>query len=255
MLQKMLVQAQKMESLGTLASGIAHDFNNILAAVFGYTELVLSGLPEKEKNIRPRLEQVLKASQRAKELIAQILTFSRKTAVERRPMKVTPVLKEAVKLFRTGIPSSITLTEHFEADCDVEIDPTQMHQIILNLCTNAYHALKGEDDTIQVSLTKINLDHSLFKYGKELKPGAYVELTVTDNGCGIPEEHMDKIFEPYFTTKAEGQGTGLGLAIVQAMAQEHGGVVTLESERGKGYLLSYIPSGGGLDRNIGSGRS
>ncbi|MHC1725854.1 MAG: CHASE2 domain-containing protein [Syntrophobacteraceae bacterium] len=241
-LQIMLIQAQKMEALGTLASGIAHDFNNILTAVYGYTELVLVGLSTEDKSIRPRLEQVLKASDRAKELIAQILTFSRRRAAQRSAMQVAPILKEALKLFKTGMPSSVTVIENFDADCDVEIDPTQMHQVILNLCTNAYHALRETGGTIQVSLTKVRFDHTLYKYGQELRPGAYIQLTVADDGCGIPEEHAEKIFEPYFTTKAEGEGTGLGLAIVQAIVQEYGGVVTLNSQTGKGTSFHiYLP--------------
>ncbi len=231
---KMLIQAQKMEALGTLASGIAHDFNNILTAVFGYTELVLGGLPSKDKEIRPKLEQVLKASNRARELIAQILTFSRRTVARRKAMQVAPVLKEALKLFRSGMPRSVAVVQDFKEDCDVEIDPTQMHQVVLNLCTNAYHAVRETGGTIRVSLVREQFGQTLYKYGQELKPGEYMKLTVADNGCGIPEEYMDKIFEPYFTTKAEGEGTGLGLAIVQAIVQEYGGVVTLESQVGKG---------------------
>jgi len=229
----MLIQSQKMDALGTLASGIAHDFNNILTSVFGYTELVLCGLTAEDTNIRPKLEQVLKAASRAKELIAQILTFSRRTVVKRSSMRVAPVLQQAVKLFKTGVPSSVTIVENFEVDCDVEIDPTQMHQVILNLCTNAYHALPDTGGTIRISLTNIRLEQTLYRHGQELKPGEYTNLTVTDNGCGISEEHLEKIFEPYFTTKAEGKGTGLGLAIVQAIVQEYGGVVTVDSLPGK----------------------
>jgi PAS domain S-box-containing protein len=241
-LQRMLVQAQKMEAIGTLAGGIAHDFNNILAAIVGYTELVCYSLPADQNATRSMLEQVLKASERARDLIMQILTFSRRAEYERKIVHVTPILKEGMKLFRTALPKSIEVRERLSCEALVDIDPTQMYQVLMNLCTNAYHAMKETGGILEVSLETVDLEKPLLAHGQQLQPGGYVRLTVSDSGYGISQADGEKIFEPYFTTKVEGEGTGLGLAIVLGIARDHGGLVTFESERGEGASFSvYFP--------------
>jgi signal transduction histidine kinase len=241
-LERMLLQAQKMEAIGALAGGIAHDFNNILGTIVGYTELVWNSLSPEQTAPRSKLEQVLKASERARDLIMQILTFSRKTEYEQKIILLRPILREGLKLFRTALPKSIEVHEDLSSDCRAEIDPTQLYQILMNLCTNAYHSMKKGGGTLTVSLKPAILDTPLSAHGQQLEPGTYINLTVKDSGQGISREDGEKIFEPYFTTKAEGEGTGLGLAIVRRIAQDHGGLVTFESIPEEGTAFSvYLP--------------
>ncbi|MFH0727868.1 MAG: CHASE2 domain-containing protein [Pseudomonadota bacterium] len=241
-LQQMLLQAQKMEAIGTLAGGIAHDFNNILGTIVGYTELVWHSLSPEQTAPRSKLEQVLKASERARDLIMQILTFSRKTEHERKIILLRPILREGLKLFRTALPKSIDVREDLSSDVRAEIDPTQLYQILMNLCTNAYHSMRDGGGTLAVSLKPVTLDTPLFAHDQQLPVGAYINLTVRDSGQGISREDGEKIFEPYFTTKAKGEGTGLGLAIVRRIAQDHGGLVTFESNPEEGTSFSvYLP--------------
>ena len=232
-LEAQLRQAQKMEAIGTLAGGIAHDFNNILAAILGYTELAKQKMiPESEPD--HCLAEVLKATARAKGLVQQILTFSRKDEQEMKPLRIQGVVKEALKLLRASIPSSIDIQQRIAPDCRAVLaDPTRIHQIILNLCTNASHAMEAKGGTLSVLLENTAM-------GKEeaqaqgLAPGEYVLLVVTDTGHGMGKEVLDHIFEPYFTTKEQGKGAGMGLAIVHGLVMASRGKISVTSTIGQG---------------------
>ncbi len=235
-----LRQSQKMEALGTLAGGIAHDFNNILSAVIGYTELAMHDA-EEGTPIYGSLEAVLGAAKRAAELVSQILTFSRRTEHESRPLLLAPILKEALKLLRGTLPSTIDIQQNISDTNDpVLADATQMHQIIMNLCTNAYHSMRtsGGMLSVDLSVTDIKPDDNHDQY--PLPPGHYAKISVTDTGVGIPPEVLDRIFEPYFTTKKGRDGTGLGLSTVHGIVKLHGGAVTVTSEVGKGSTFNVL---------------
>ncbi len=243
MLQAQLMQAQKMEAIGTLAGGIAHDFNNILAAVMGYTELSLQETP-KNSPFKERLNQVLKASLRAKELVDQILVFSRHTNrdLQPQPVQIGLIIKEALKLIESTFPSSIQLRLNIVSNGRVLIDPSQMHQIIMNLCTNAKHAMQENGGILTVELTDISIEPQaeISELYAGLQPGPYLRLAVRDTGHGMAPDTMKRIFEPYFTTKEKGVGTGLGLAMVHGIAKNCGGTVTVESEVEKGTAFYVI---------------
>ncbi len=236
-----LEKAQKMEAIGTLAGGIAHDFNNILSSIFGYTQLAQMNLvsPEKARN---HLDQVLKGAQRAAALVQQILTFSRQTEYQKKPLKIHLIIKESLKLLRSSIPSTIDIQTDITSRAMVLADPTQMHQVIMNLCTNAYHAMTTGGGTLTVILENQYLDHKQLSVEKAAVPGEFMKFTVRDTGCGMDEKTLAKAFDPYFTTKEIGRGTGFGLALVQAIVAEHQGFVTAVSQPGKGSAFSvYLP--------------
>ncbi len=232
-----LRQAQKMEAIGTLAGGIAHDFNNILAGIFGYSELGLEEVDPKSR-LHGDLMHIHDAAKRAKDLIYQILAFSRQAEGERYPLRLDMVIKECLKLLRPSIPSSIEFVVNLGTNCpQVMADATQMHQIIMNLCTNAYHAMRDEGGILTVGLHPFIMDDSDTQGGPELC------LTVSDTGQGMSPDTLDRIFEPYFTTKPSAEGTGLGLATVHGIVASHGGAVTVCSEVGKGSTFSvYLPA-------------
>jgi PAS domain S-box-containing protein len=233
-LETQLRQARKMEAIGTLAGGIAHDFNNILGPILGYTEMALESLPA-SSNVIPWLEEVQRAGGRAKELVRQILDISRKCEHELQPLRLQPIIKETLKLLRSSIPSIIEIRLHLEPSCGAVLaDPTRIHQVVMNLCTNAYQAMRETGGLLDVSLEQIALGEGSAPGRLRLPPGLYLKLEVRDTGPGIPEEMLEKIFEPYFTTKAKGDGTGLGLALVQSIALDFGGDVMVSSELGKG---------------------
>ncbi|MCK5194163.1 MAG: response regulator, partial [Desulfobulbaceae bacterium] len=229
-----LRQAQKMEALGTLSGGIAHDFNNILAAILGFTDLaLLTGA--KNGETRQHLEKVIQSGIRARDLVQQILTFSRRTEKERIATKVTPIVKEALKLLRATLPATIQISQHMESENDMIIaDPVQIHQVLMNLCTNAKHAMQSAGGVLDVSLTDVTLESEESAGQYQLSPGRFLMLQVSDTGDGIPLEIRDRIFDPYFTTKAKGEGTGLGLSVVHGIVKDHGGGIHLISEPGKG---------------------
>ncbi|MFA6284444.1 MAG: response regulator [Desulfurivibrionaceae bacterium] len=232
-LEAQLRQAQKMEAIGTLAGGIAHDFNNILAAILGYTELAKQKMtPESEPD--HCLAEVLKATYRAKELVQQILAFSRKGEQEMKPLRIQSVVKEALKLLRASIPASIDIQQRIAPDCKAILaDPTRIHQIILNLCTNASHAMEAKGGTLSVLLENTALgEEDALAHG--LAPGDYVLLVVSDTGHGMGKEVLDHIFEPYFTTKEQGKGAGMGLAIVHGLVKAIGGKIFVASTLGQG---------------------
>lgn len=239
-LEKQLINSQKMEAIGTLAGGIAHDFNNILTAIIGFTEIVKYEMEQKNFDC-PRINEVLKASDRAKELVNQILIFSRKSEFEKKPVRVDLILKEALKLIRSSVPSSIEIVQNIEC-CSgtVTADPTQIHQLIMNLCTNAFQAITDEKGKIEIGLGSVMIGKEEF-INSGLSSGSYLKLTVEDNGTGIDKEIADKIFEPYFTTKEHCEGTGLGLAIVNGIVSDLKGSVSVFSVKHKTVFTVYMP--------------
>ena len=241
-MEEELRQAHKMESIGTLAGGIAHDFNNILGIILGNAELALDDVPEWNPT-RYNLEEIRLASLRAKDVVRQLLSFARKTKLEKKPTNITPIIKESLKLLRSSIPTSIEIRRNIEEDVDTIIaDPTQINQVLINLCTNAEHAMP-DGGIIEVTLENVKFDEGTVAKHPGLNPGRYVSLMVSDTGHGIPKEEIDRIFDPYFTTKEVGKGTGMGLAVVHGIVKEHNGVITVESEFEKGTTLSiFFPS-------------
>jgi len=248
-LQDHLQQVQKMESIGSLAGGIAHDLNNILFPISGLSEMLLDDiLPDSPE--RESIEQIHKSAQRGSELVKQILTFSRQSKPRKLPIRIQPILKEVLKLARAAIPMNIEISSHISTDCGlVSADPTQVHQIAMNLITNAYHAVEQSGGTINVELketaigSNIGMFHPAFGEKDEsplhampgdILPGGYLCITVSDTGTGIDQTLIDKIFDPYFTTKEQGKGTGLGLSVVHGIVKEHGGDIRVYSEVGKG---------------------
>ncbi len=240
-LEQQLRQAQKMEAIGTLAGGIAHDFNNILTPILGYSELVAERMPSGSDE-REMMQQILNSSMRARDLVRQILTFSRQVEQQRQPVLIHLIIKEALKLLRSSIPTTIAIEENV-ADCGmVMADPTQVHQVLMNLCTNAYHAMRETGGELSVSLSVVDLSPKDYLDNLALEPGPHVKLSVRDTGCGMPKELLERIFEPYFTTKKQGEGTGLGLSVVHGIVQSHHGHLTVYSEQGKGTEFHvYLP--------------
>lgn len=241
-LEAQLRQAQKMQAIGTLAGGIAHDFNNILTAILGFAELTLDEVPQ-ASIAQANLEHVLRAGERAKELIEQLMTFSRQQEQERRPLYLHPLVKEVLAWLRATLPATITL--HYRLDelaGPVLADPTQMHQLLLNLCTNAEHAMRRMGGALTVTLDTVTLPDAQVTPPPALTPGAYVRLTVSDTGYGMAPEVAERIFEPFFTTKDVGEGTGLGLAVVHGIVAGHGGAITVESTPARGTtFVVYLP--------------
>jgi PAS domain S-box-containing protein len=240
-LQAQLRQAQKMEAIGTLAGGIAHDFNNILFPITGYTEMAIADLPQTSR-LRANLEEVLRASHRARDLVRQILAFSRQGESEFKPFRVQFVVKEALVLLRASLPSTIEIRQRINRDCGPILgDPTQIHQVMMNLCGNASHAMTGRNGTLEVALDQVYLNPD--EIGEpEMPPGTYVKLSVSDTGHGIPHDILGKIYEPYFTTKEVGRGTGLGLSVVHGIVKNHRGRITVYSEVNKGTAFHiYLP--------------
>ena len=240
-LEIQLQQAQKMESIGTLAGGIAHDFNNILSAVMGYTELALNDA-EKGTALYHRLQEIFQAGERAVDLVRQILTFSRQTEQGRKPAQVKLIVKEALKFLRASLPATIEIRQEIQSDSLVMADPTQIHQVLLNLCTNAEHAMREKGGMLAVKLKDVELDEDFTADHPELKPGNFLELTVSDSGYGISPNLLDRIFDPFFTTKEKGEGTGMGLAVVHGIVGSYGGTITVSSEPGRGSTFTvYLP--------------
>ncbi len=241
-LQARLVQAQKIKAIGTLAGGIAHDFNNILSVILGNTELAMAEVPHSSPG-RYCLDQVTKAGYRARDLIGQILAFSRQTEQERKAIKVGGIAREVLKFLRASFPSTIEIRRKFHAERDTVLaDPTQIHQVLMNLCTNAHHAMIEDGGILELELSNHQVDSENGAEYPDLQPGAYLKLGVSDTGCGMDTEVMTRIFEPYFTTKEKGMGTGLGLAVVHGIVKELGGAVRVQSESGKGSVFEvFLP--------------
>jgi signal transduction histidine kinase/ActR/RegA family two-component response regulator len=240
-LRDQLHQAQKMESIGNLAGGIAHDFNNILSSIIGFTELALDDAA-KGSTIEDSLQEIFTAGKRARDLVKQILAFARQSEGEIKPLQVNTIAKEVLKFIRSTIPAAITIKENINSDSVTMGNPTQIHQIIMNLCTNAAQAMEDRGGILEVTLNDVAMDNDSSMEAKSLKPGNYLELTISDTGAGIDPEIIDKIFEPYFTTKEQGQGTGMGLAMVHGIVENYGGKVTVNSTPGQGTLFAvYLP--------------
>jgi signal transduction histidine kinase len=237
-------QVQKMEALGTLAGGIAHDFNNILMPIAINAEMALLDL--KGGVIPPPhcLRLIQQAANRGRELVKQIITYSRQKEQPRSPVDILPVIKEALKFLRATIPASIRIRTSIGLESAVaSADPTQIHQVLMNLCNNAAYALREKGGVLEVGLARMEVTaESSGLYG-DLKPGSFLRLTVRDNGEGMPREVREKAFDPFFTTKRPGEGTGMGLAVVQGIVKAHEGAVFLESEPGKGTAVQvFLPA-------------
>ncbi len=240
-LQEQVAQSQKMESIGTLAGGIAHDFNNILFPIVGYTEMLLEDTPE-DSPTRDSLNQIYTSALRARSLVKQILTFSRQESGELKLMKMQPIVKEALKLIRSTIPTTIEIKQDINPDGGViKADPTQIHQIIMNLATNAYHAMEDTGGELKIRLKEIELgEHDILK--PDMKPGIYACLTITDTGRGMDKALTRKIFDPFFTTKEKGKGTGMGLSVVHGIVTNMNGAIQVYSEPGEGTQFHvYLP--------------
>jgi len=240
-LETQLQQCQKMEAIGTLAGGIAHDFNNILASVIGYTELALDNT-EKGTLLYDNLQEVFSAGQRASDLVKQILTFSRQADQELKPLQVQLFVREALKLIRSTLPSTIEIKQNISNTCGlVMADATQIRQVAMNLLVNAFHAMEDNGGKLDVILKEVDLDMNDLK-DPAMVPGPYVCLTVADTGIGIDKSVIDRIFEPYFTTKEKDKGTGLGLATVHGIVKSYKGDIRVYSEPGKGSTFHvYLP--------------
>ncbi len=241
-LENQLRQAQKMEAVGTLAGGIAHDFNNILSAVLGYTDLALTEV-QKGTLLHKNLSEVLFAGNRARDLVGQILSISRPDSQEMRPVPLNSLVKEAMKMLRSTIPSSISFQERVcSRQLVVLADPTQLHQVIVNLATNAKQAMPEQSGSMEVWLDRIVFEDQPGADHPDLVPGPYARLSVSDTGLGIPMDQQEKIFEPYFTTKERGEGTGLGLSVVHGIVKTHQGKIEVSSRPGQGSLFQvYLP--------------
>jgi two-component system cell cycle sensor histidine kinase/response regulator CckA len=240
-LEKQMLHAQKMDAIGTLAGGMAHDFNNILCAILGYTELALVD-PQIKGTTRDNLQMVLKSAARARDLIKRILTFSRPTDARRHPLKLGTILKEGVKMLHATLPSSIAIHVDVRTDKDVvEADATEMHQVIMNLGTNAGHAMKAKGGRLDYELDALNIESSSAA-ALAIPAGRYVHLVIRDTGRGMSPEVIERIFEPFFTTKAPGRGTGLGLTLVQKIISRNRGHIKVSSVEGQGTTFHlYLP--------------
>lgn len=240
-LESQLRQIQKMEAIGTFAGGIAHDFNNILATIVGYTELVL-GQTTQNTPLNDDMQKVLRSALRARDLVKQILTFSRQAEQEIQPVQVNLIVKEASKILRSFLPSSIEIRRNIESNALVLADPTQVHQVLMNLCANAQHAMRKTGGVLDVSLIEVDMDAELAAGYSDASVGPYLRLTVADSGEGMQPGVQEKIFDPFFTTKGKEEGTGLGLAVVHGIVKSCGGFITVDSQQNKGSTFNvFLP--------------
>lgn len=241
-LEGQLIQVQKMETIGTLAGGIAHDFNNILTPVLGYTEMALEELSE-ESTLRYDIEQINSAALRGKDLVQQILTFSRQVDFDKKPLRLDQVVVEVLKLIRASFPSNIAIQQELDNNCGtVMADSTQMHQIIMNLCTNSLHAMIGKGGILKVKLDKQKVGGKQMKGSSKMQKGALIRLIISDTGHGMDKHTIERIFEPFFTKKEVGSGSGLGLSVVHGIVSSYNGTIEVKSEPGEGStFIIYLP--------------
>lgn len=241
-LEKQLHQSQKLEAIGTLSGGIAHDFNNILTSILGYTQLSLAEIP-KETQLRQNIIEILTAARRAKELVKQILAFTRQSTSGNGPVQLALLIEETVKLLRSSLPTTITIHQDLhDRTSYIMGDATKIHQVLVNLCTNAAHAMVDQHGTLCVTLCQVCLNEQQVREQLDIPPGDYMKLTVEDTGVGIPSDMVPKIFDPFFTTKKPDQGVGLGLSVVHGIIKSHEGHISVTSEVGKGSVFTvYIP--------------
>jgi two-component system cell cycle sensor histidine kinase/response regulator CckA len=239
-LRARLLQAQKLKSIGTLAGGLAHDFNNLLGIMQGYTEMALHSCPA-DSPLRPRLQRVLKAGKRAKELVAQILAFSRPKQLDPQAVQVSVIVAETLKLLRAILPRTIELRQRLAAQRDsILADPGQIRQMLVNLCANAAQAMGQKGGVLEISLEEIDLEPAAAREHPDLPPGPYLKLAVSDTGPGMDPEVLERIFDPFFTTKAPGEGSGMGLSMVYGNVKAHGGAIAVHSEPGRGSVFQVL---------------
>jgi len=237
-LENQLRQSQKMESIGTLAGGIAHDFNNILAIIIGNTEMAIDAVPEWNL-VKEYLKEIQTAGARAKDVVRHILNFSRKDNTDRKPTNMRLIVEDTLEMLRSSIPTDIEIRQNISCESDMILaDPTQMSQVLMNLCTNSTHAMRDEGGILEISLQNVEFGKQNMEL--DLGPGRYVKLALSDTGYGIDPKHIDRIFDPYFTTKVMGEGTGLGLSVIQGIVKTHHGAVTVKSEPGKGTVFEVL---------------
>jgi signal transduction histidine kinase len=246
LLERQLQQAHKLESLGTLAGGIAHDFNNILYGILGYTELCMD-VAEPGTELLENLEEIKSGCIRAKDLIGQILTFSKTTREDHKACQLTYVVTEVTRFIKATVPTNIAVRVDVSPETSlVDCSPTRIHQVIMNLCTNAVHAMEGKGGVLTVSMGDVCLDAPL---GSEqliqCAPGPYLRISVADTGCGIPLEYRERIFDPFFTSKEQGKGSGMGLPVVLGIIRSHGGCITFACPEDRGTVFDiYLPIAG-----------
>ncbi|MCF8130552.1 MAG: response regulator [Deltaproteobacteria bacterium] len=258
---KQLQESQRLEAIGTLAGGIAHDFNNILAGMIGYAELAMTDLSKDSLKLTKYLERILSAGDRAKNLVQQILDFSRQRDQEIKPVRLKYIVDESLKLLRASLPTTIEITQNIQSSAFVTASSTNMHQVVMNLCTNAYHAMRSQGGTLTVGLHEEYFDKQVENEMGTAQPGNYAVLSVSDTGTGMSENVRRRIFEPYFTTKGLGEGTGLGLSVIHGIVHNHKGWIEIETEEGRGTLFRiFLPlshqvlsNGEGQDKEVPKG--
>jgi len=240
-LEKQLHQLQKNEAIGALAGGIAHDFNNILFPIMGFAEILDDDISN-DSPLKESVNEIIMGTQRAKELVKQILTFSRQSEQEIKPLKPHLIIEEVIKLIKSTIPASIEIKQSIDPECrTIMADPTQVHQIVMNLITNAYHAMPDMGGVLSITLKNVDFNNSLMEL--RLDAGPHILISIEDNGIGMDQNTINKIFDPYFSTKPVGKGTGLGLSVVQGIVKNYGGDIEVKSSPGNGSLFNiYLPS-------------